>query len=143
MSERPPILPFDVRSGNTVKDVLEAMEQVSFQGRMLGAAFRVWREMLAQDVYIFFGLAGAMIPAMNAMVASFVPRTRLGQAYGFTTTASALGWAVGPVLGGWAASVFGYRLPFVLTGTMLLLVALAQQRSLRTGAAELPGKVRN
>jgi DHA1 family multidrug resistance protein-like MFS transporter len=84
-----------------------------------------------------FGLgAGGMIPAMNAMIATVVPRQNIGQAYGFTTTFSALGWATGPALGGWLASELGYRLPFVITGAMLLLVTLAQYRGLRAGPSD-------
>jgi len=80
---------------------------------------------------ILFGLGvGGMIPAMNAMVASVVPRTNIAQAYGFTTTASALGWAIGPALGGWVASALGYRVPFIIMGTLLLLVTLLQRRGL-------------
>ena len=82
---------------------------------------------------VVFGVAvGGMMPAMNAMVATIVPRHRLGQAYGFTTTASALGWATGPLLGGLVAAAVGYRIPFVIMGVMLLLVALAQHRGLRS-----------
>ncbi len=78
---------------------------------------------------LLFGLAaGGMVPAMNALVATVVPRTNIGQAYGFTTTASALGWAFGPAVGGVAASGFGYRWPFVIMSGLLLLVTLAQKR---------------
>lgn len=77
---------------------------------------------------IFFGLAvGGMMPAMNALVATTAPRGNLGQAYGFTTTASALGWAIGPAVGGIAASYIGYRWPFVIMTALLALVTIAQQ----------------
>jgi DHA1 family multidrug resistance protein-like MFS transporter len=77
---------------------------------------------------VLFGLAaGGMVPSMNAIVASVVPRTNIGQAYGFTTTASALGWATGPALGGVSASAFGYRWPFIVMAGLLLLVTLAQR----------------
>lgn len=80
---------------------------------------------------ILFGLGvGGMMPAMNALVANTVPRSNIGQAYGFTTTASALGWAIGPAVGGWAASILGYRVPFIIMGTLLLLVTIAQRRGL-------------
>jgi len=84
-----------------------------------------------------FGIgAGGMAPAMNAMVASMVPRNRLGQAYGITTTFSALGWAVGPMIGGWAAAALGLRVPFVITGVMLMLLAGVAQKGVRgPGAA--------
>ena len=89
---------------------------------------------------VVFGVAvGGMFPAMNAMVATIVPRPRLGQASGFTTTASALGWATGPLLGGLVAAAVGYRIPFVIMGVMLLLVGVAQQRGLRSREAEPSG----
>jgi MFS family permease len=78
---------------------------------------------------IAFGLAaGGMMPAMNAIVANVVPRSNIGQAYGFTATASALGWSVGPAIGGVAAVAFGYRWPFVIMGGLMLLVAVSQHR---------------
>jgi DHA1 family multidrug resistance protein-like MFS transporter len=78
---------------------------------------------------IFFGLAvGGMMPAMNALVATTAPRGNLGQAYGFTTTASALGWAIGPAVGGIVASAIGYRWPFVIMTALLALVTIAQKR---------------
>jgi len=93
------------------------------------AAQTVWQLVLLR---IVFGLAiGGMIPAMNAMVATTVSRASVGRAYGFTVTASALGWAIGPALGGWAASMLGYRVPFVIAGCLLLLVSVAQRRWLR------------
>ncbi len=89
---------------------------------------------------ILFGLAaGGMVPSMNAIVASVVPRTNIGQAYGFTTTASALGWAMGPALGGVAAAAFGYRWPFIVMTGLLLLATLAQKRWIAPGSPESGG----
>ena len=89
---------------------------------------------------VLFGLAaGGMVPAMNALVANVVPRSNIGQAYGFTTTASSLGWATGPAVGGLAASAWGYRWPFVIMGGLLLLVALAQTRWITAGEKEQEG----
>jgi DHA1 family multidrug resistance protein-like MFS transporter len=86
---------------------------------------------------VLFGLGvGGMMPSMNAMVASLIPRDNIGQAYGFTTTASALGWAIGPALGGLAASHVGYRVPFLVMGAALLLVAVAQHLGLRAPRRE-------
>jgi DHA1 family multidrug resistance protein-like MFS transporter len=78
---------------------------------------------------IMFGLgAGGMIPSMNALIASTISRSSIGEAYGFTMTASALGRATGPVVGGWIASMLGYWPPFLVVDGVLLLVSLAQRR---------------
>jgi DHA1 family multidrug resistance protein-like MFS transporter len=81
---------------------------------------------------VLFGFgAGGMIPAMNAMVASTVPRDRIGRAYGFVTMASSVGWATGPALGGLAASAFGLRAPFVIMGGLLVAMSVVTGKSLR------------
>lgn len=55
-----PVKPFIVRPRLSAPEILEQMENISFQGRNLGVAHRVWRRMLADDVLIFLGVAGAL-----------------------------------------------------------------------------------
>jgi deoxyhypusine synthase len=55
-----PVEPFTVEAGLTVDQVLARMERISFQGRNLAAAHRVWNKMLGGDVTIFLGMAGAL-----------------------------------------------------------------------------------
>ena len=55
-----PIVPFAVESGLTADEMLSRMERISFQGRNLAAARRIWQKMLEDDVTIFLGLAGAL-----------------------------------------------------------------------------------
>ncbi len=57
---RKPVEPFVVESGLSADAVLERMERVSFQGRNLATARRVWEKMLASDATIFLGIAGAL-----------------------------------------------------------------------------------
>jgi deoxyhypusine synthase len=76
MARRHAVLPFEVDPGRDLAGVLGAMERVSFQGRMLGTAFRIWREMIAGDVTIFFGLAGAMVPAGMRKILVFLIENR-------------------------------------------------------------------
>ena len=57
---RAPVEPFTVAAGATADDVLARMERVSFQGRSLATARRIWEKMLADDCTIFFGMAGAL-----------------------------------------------------------------------------------
>ena len=70
------------------------------------------------------GLAsGGTGPTINALVGKLVPRGRYGRVYGMTSSVAALGAALGPLLGGALASVLGLRMPFVLTGMMLVFIS--------------------
>ena len=55
-----PVEPFLVEPGLTADQILDRMERISFQGRNLGTAHRVWQRMLGDDVLIFLGVAGAL-----------------------------------------------------------------------------------
>jgi len=55
-----PVEPFAVEAGLTAEDILTRMERISFQGRNLATAHRIWQKMLQDDVTIFLGMAGAL-----------------------------------------------------------------------------------
>src|ERR1700675_4503424 len=55
-----PIEPFAVDAGLTADQLLSRMERISFQGRNLATAHRVWQKMLEDDVARFRGVAGAL-----------------------------------------------------------------------------------
>jgi deoxyhypusine synthase len=55
-----PIEPFAVEAGMTADQILARMERISFQGRNLATAHRIWQKMLQDDVTIFMGMAGAL-----------------------------------------------------------------------------------
>jgi len=55
-----PIEPFAVESGLSADDILSRMERISFQGRNLATARRIWQKMLEDDVTIFLGMVGAL-----------------------------------------------------------------------------------
>ncbi len=55
-----PVEPFVVEPGLSADDILRRMERISFQGRNLASAHRVWQKMLGADVMIFLGVAGAL-----------------------------------------------------------------------------------
>src|SRR3954452_11127114 len=55
-----PIEPFAVEAGLSADQVLARMERISFQGRNLATAQRIWQKMLEDDVTIFLGMAGAL-----------------------------------------------------------------------------------
>ena len=56
-----PIEPFEIAPGAPADELLRRMERISFQGRNLATAHRIWQRMLAaDDVVIFLGVAGAL-----------------------------------------------------------------------------------
>lgn len=94
------------------------------------AAFASFLHALATSVlHLFilrtlFGLAVAgMLPAANAIIRDTTHDRNIGKAYGLTTALTAIGWAAGPLTGGYLAAALGLRAPFVLTTLVLLLAA--------------------
>ena len=57
---RVPVEPFTVNPDATADELLAAMEKISFQGRTLATARRIWERMLGDDCTIFLGAAGAL-----------------------------------------------------------------------------------
>src|SRR6266436_5243789 len=55
-----PVEPFAVEGGLSADQILLRMERISFQGRNLATAHRIWQKMLEDDVTIFLGMAGAL-----------------------------------------------------------------------------------
>ena len=57
---RTPVEPFRVEADAAASDLLARMEKISFQGRNLATARRIWEKMLGADCTIFLGMAGAL-----------------------------------------------------------------------------------
>lgn len=57
---RKPVEPFVVTAGLSADELLTRMERISFQGRNLGLARRIWEKMVGSDATIFLGTAGAL-----------------------------------------------------------------------------------
>ena len=75
--------------------------------------------------YILFGTGlAAFAPAMLSLVADVIPSNRLGQAYGWYTTAIYIAMTLGPALGGYLAKVVGLRQVFFVSGGLLTAVTL-------------------
>src|SRR6266700_1554402 len=70
------------------------------------------------------GATSGTIAASTALVAGGTPRHRVGWALGVLTSAVAVGSALGPLVGGIAASVFGLRAIFWAGGVLLALATL-------------------
>jgi DHA1 family multidrug resistance protein-like MFS transporter len=71
------------------------------------------------------GMLTGTIAAATALVATTAPRAYAGYAMGSLQMAIYVGVAVGPLMGGAVTDAFGYRVAFMLTGTLLLLAGLA------------------
>jgi MFS family permease len=75
--------------------------------------------------YLLFGVGlAAVAPGMLSLVADTVPPEKLGQAYGWYTTAIYMAMTLGPASGGYLAEQVGLRQLFLVSGDMLLLVAV-------------------
>ena len=69
---RTPVEPFTVSAGLSADELLTRMERISFQGRNLATARRVWEKMLASDAMIFLGTAGALSAGGMRMIIAHV-----------------------------------------------------------------------
>ena len=84
--------------------------------------------------YVFFGAGlAAFAPAMMSLVADAMPPNRLGQAYGWYTTATYIAMTLGPASGGFLAKALGFRRVFVVSGCLLLAIALLALLTLPKG----------
>ena len=72
------VSPFPVADKASGGQLVEHMGKTAFQARNLGQAVRIWQEMLAQEgSVIFFGLAGAMVPAGMRPIIVYLIQNRL------------------------------------------------------------------
>jgi MFS family permease len=62
-------------------------------------------------------------PAENALVSDLCGDDRRGWGYGLHTTASGLGFTVGPLIGGWFYDLLTPTAPFYLNAVVLLVSA--------------------
>ena len=77
--------------------------------------------LLRAGLGLFFGV---LIPAANAIVGLSTPPDMRGSAYGLTNSGTAVGNAIGPLLGSTIAASFGYSAVFVATAAVLAVLAL-------------------
>lgn len=72
-----PVKPVEITPGTEVSELLDRMADTAFQGKNLAVAVDAWEQMLRDNVTIFFGLAGAMIPAGMRRVIVYLIKNRL------------------------------------------------------------------
>ena len=86
------------------------------------------------------GLITGTVAAANALVAATAPRERAGYAMGALQVGIWSGVAVGPLLGGFLADAFGYRMAFYFTAALLFAGGLLVQWGVdERDARERPG----
>lgn len=99
--------------------------KIMVQRSMFGAAAAVFLMAFvtsAEQLVILRTLQGFIsgtLSASNALVASVAPRDRTGYAMGILQTGLFGGIALGPLLGGVVADLFGFREAFILTAVLL------------------------
>ncbi len=74
--------------------------------------------------------AAAFLPAANALVGDLVPDAQRGSAYGYLSSASMAGFALGPLVGGVLSSIWGLSAPFVFGAVLSGLAMLGLMRGL-------------
>ncbi len=84
--------------------------------------------------YVLFGIGlAAFAPGMLSLVADVMPANRLGQAYGWYTTAVYIAMTLGPASGGYLAKSLGFREVFFVSGSLLAAVSLLALLALPKG----------
>jgi deoxyhypusine synthase len=67
-----PTQPIELEPGMTTDELLRRMERVSFQGRQIARAVRVWEAALDENAFVMMGLAGAMTAAGMRRIVSLL-----------------------------------------------------------------------
>jgi len=65
------------------------------------------------------GVFSGFVSNANTLIASTAPRSESGKALGTLNTGVISGTLLGPLVGGVIAQYFGYRIPFMITGSLL------------------------
>ncbi len=69
-------------------------------------------------------LISGLMPATMSMVGDTIPLEKQGRWIGFLTTAQAVGFALGPGIGGFLSQTLGFTSPFLLSAGIALLASL-------------------
>jgi len=73
---RKEVIPVKVGSLLSISELLDGMGETAFQGKNLARAVWIWEEMLRGSTTVFFGLAGAMVPAGMREVIVYLIKNR-------------------------------------------------------------------
>lgn len=86
---------------------------------VMGLVTNVWQLFLLRMTQGFFA---GFVSNSNALIATETPKNKSGQALGTMASFFTAGNLLGPFVGGALASAFSYRVTFLITGLLLLVV---------------------
>lgn len=104
--------------------------KMMLQRAMLFAAITLFAMGFSRSVAFFLvlrlvqGIFTGTITASMAFVSANTPENRMSYALGFMTSSNFLGYAIGPILGGFLVDYIGYKGCF-LSGSLVMLIGLA------------------
>ncbi len=90
---------------------------------------------------------GGISPSSSALLVNRASKERIGAALGLSTSASGVGFAIGPILGAALLALTSARVVFLVAGAAFLVMTFAlgaldreptKQRAVQAGATELP-----
>ncbi len=95
---------------------------------LAGAAIMTAPQAVAHSYWVFvaerFGVGmfvGGILPTANALIGRMVSASDRGLVYGLTASATFLGGFLGPFTGGSVAALYGIRMVFVITATIMVM----------------------
>lgn len=89
---------------------------------LMGIALNVYELVTFRLLQGFFS---GYVANTSALIASSVPKEHSGKALSTLATGTTSGMLLGPLIGGFIAEIFGYRISFMLTGLGYLIVLLS------------------
>lgn len=98
--------------------IQRAMFTAFFIIGLMGMVSQVWQLLILRLLQGFFT---GTVTASSTFVAANTPNNKLSYALGFLSSSTFIGYSLGPVIGGFVAEYFGYRISFFL-GAVLMLV---------------------
>ena len=101
--------------------LMRAAIGMTITATLTGASPNVWILILLRLIQ---GAFSGYINNAYALMASEVPVNKSGRTMGTLTTGNVSGQLIGPIIGGYIAGIFGYRIPFYLFGGMMAIAAL-------------------
>lgn len=88
---------------------------------LMGAVTNVYQLIFLR---LLQGVFSGYVSNSNALVATETPKEHSGKALGILITGNVTGTLFGPLFGGFVAANFGYRVTFLITGSILFAVFL-------------------